>query len=225
MLQRSLFSLFFTIASLTLPGLAQTPSAQQPAQPGQQPAQPAAQPSQQPPQKPPAAPTTPAVIGPAKIAWLHLEQAIVTCDEGKREFGEVQKFVEKKNAELEALRKETETLKNQMNVQGAKLTDEARADLEEQIETKDTILQRFTQDTQKEIDARRNRSTNFIGRKMLPVIEKLSKEKGLSAVVYINPTRDAWVDPSLIITEEVIKAYNVAYPATAPPAAAPAKKP
>jgi hypothetical protein len=59
---------------------------------------------------------------------------------------------------------------------------------------------------------------------MLPVIEKLAKEKGLSAVVYINPSRDAYVDPSLVITEEVIKAYNTAYPAKAP-AAAPAKKP
>ena len=71
---------------------------------------------------------------------------------------------------------------------------------------------------------RRNRATNFIGRKMLPVIEKLSKEKGLSAVVYLNPTRDAYVDPSLIITEEVIKAYNAAYPVTGA-APAPAKKP
>src|SRR5262245_61908687 len=206
--QRSLFTLCFALAFLALPGLAQNPPAQQP------PAQPA--------QKPPA---TPAVIGPAKVAWLNLEQAIFTCDEGKQVFGEASKFVEKKNAELEAMRKESETLKNQLQVQGAKLTDEARADLEEQIETKDTILQRFTQDTQKEIEARRNRATNFIGRKMLPVIEKLSKEKGLSAVVYINPTRDAYVDPSLIITEEVIKAYNAAYPAAAaaPPPAPPKK--
>ena len=66
--------------------------------------------------------------------------------------------------------------------------------------------------------------TNIIGRKMLPVVEKLSKEKGLSAVVYLNPTRDAYVDPSLIITEEVIKAYNAAYPVTGA-APAPAKKP
>jgi len=204
--QRSLFTLCFALAFLALPGLAQNPPAQQPAQPA------------------PKAPATPAVIGPAKIAWLNLEQAIFTCEEGKREFGDAQKFVEKKNAELEAMMKEVETLKNQLQVQGAKLTDEARADLEEQIETKDTIIQRFRQDTQKEIEARRNRATNFIGRKMLPVIEKLSKEKGLSAVVYLNPTRDAYVDPSLIITEEVIKAYNVAYPVTGA-APAPAKKP
>jgi len=215
--QRSLFTLCFALAFLAVPGLAQKPPAT-PAQPAQNP------PPQQPAQSAPKASATPAVIGPAKIAWLNLEQAIFTCDEGKREFGDAQKFVEKKNSELESLRKESETLKNQLQVQGAKLTDEARADLEEQIETKDTILQRFTQDTQKEIEARRNRATNFIGRKMLPVIEKLSKEKGLSAVVYLNPTRDAYVDPALIITEEVIKAYNVAYPVTGA-APAPAKKP
>jgi Skp family chaperone for outer membrane proteins len=179
-------------------------------------------------QAPAAAPAAPVTIGPAKMAWLNLEQAIFNCDEGKREFGEVQKFVDKKNSELEAIRKETEALRNQLQVQGSKLTDEARADLEEQIEGKDTLLQRFQQDTQKEIDSRRVRTTNAIGRKMLPVIEKIAKEKGLSAVVYVNPQRDAWIDPSLFITEEVVKAFNQAYPAAAgKPAAAPApaKKP
>ena len=176
-----------------------------------------------------AAPAQAALIGPARLAWLNLEQAILNCEEGKKEFAEVQNFVDKKNAELEALRKESDSLKNQLSVQGAKLTDEARTDLEEQIEAKDTVLQRFQQDTQKEIDSRRVRTTNYVGRKMLPVIEKISKEKGLSAVVYYNPSRDAWVDPSLNITDEVVGAYNKAYPAGAPakaaPPAAPAKKP
>ncbi len=182
-------------------------------------------------QAPAATPAAPAMIGNAKIAWLNLEQAIFSCDEGKREFGEVQKWVDGKNAQLDGLKKELDTLRNQLSIQGAKLTDEARADLEEQIETKDTILQRFQQDTQKEIDGRRVKATNVVGRKMLPVIEKIAKEKNLSAVVYINPQRDAYIDPALIITDEVIRAYNLANPgaaAKAPaaaPAAAPAKKP
>ncbi len=189
-------------------------------------AQTAAAPQSQP---APAQPAAPIIIGPAKLAWLNLEQAILTCDDGKREFGGVQQYVDKKNQELEQLRKESETLKNQLNVQGAKLTDEAREDLQVQIEAKDTYLQRFQQDTQKDIETRRTRVVNAIGRKMIPVIEKIAKEKGLSAVLYINPTRDAYIDASLFITEEVIQAYNLAYPAgaaKAPAAApAPAKKP
>jgi Skp family chaperone for outer membrane proteins len=162
-------------------------------------------------------------IAPAKLGWISLDQAIFNSDEGKREFGEVQKFVDSKNSELEKLRKESETLKNQLTVQGAKLTDEARADLEEQIEAKETALQRFQQDTQKEIDSRRVRATNAIGRKMMPIIEKVAKEKALSAVQIINPSRDAWIDPSLIITEDVIRAYNQAHPGGA--AKAPAQTP
>ncbi len=178
-------------------------------------------------QAPAGTAAAPAAVGPAKIAWLNLEQAIFSTDDGKKEFGEVQKFVDRKNSELEALKKEVETLKNQLSIQGAKLTDDARADLEEQIEAKDTNLQRFQQDTQKEIDSRRVKTTNLIGRKMLPVIERVAKDKGLSAVVYINPSRDAYIDPALVITDEVIKAYNQANPGGAAkvPAPAPAKKP
>jgi Skp family chaperone for outer membrane proteins len=213
-MKRTILTLFSALLLASVPLMAQTPAPQQ---------APAA-----------TAPAAPAVVGPAKIAWLNLEQAIFNSDEGKREFGVVQKFVEEKNGQLEARRKAVDTLRNQLQVQAAKLTDEARADLEQELETKETELQRFQQDTQKEIDNRRVKATNFVGRRMLPVIEKISKEKGLSAVVYINPSRDAWVDPSLIITEEVIRAYNAAYPATAAktpaqapatPAPPPAKKP
>ncbi len=212
------------ILSLTILALAALAGAQAP--PGQQPPPKPATQTPAPSAAVPAAttPAAPAVIGPAKVAWINLEQAIVSSEEGKREFAEIQKFVDKKNAELQALQKQLETLKNQLQVQGAKLTDEAREDLEVQIETQDTNLQRFSQDTQKEIENRRVRTTNFIGRRMLPVIEKLSKEKGLSAVQYLNPSRDAWVEPSLIITEEVIKAYNQAHPVAATPAAPPPKK-
>ena len=173
---------------------------------------------------PPAA--APAVIGNAKVVWFNLEQAIVSCEEGKQQFSVIASHVEQKNAELEGLRKELDALRNQLQVQGPKLTDEARADLEEQIDAKDTQLQRFQQDTQKDIDSRRVKAQNYIGRKLLTVIDKVAKEKGVTAVFILNPSRDAWIDPSLVITDEIVKAYNTAFPvAAAKPAAAPAKKP
>ncbi len=206
-MSRSICSLLFVLVSVS--GLAQTPATAQPA-------------------------AAPAAVGAAKVAWINLEQAIFNCEEGKVEFNKVQQYVEQKNAQLEGLRKDSDTLKNQLQVQGPKLTDEARADLENQIESKDTELQRFQQDTQKDIDNRRVKATNYIGRRMLPVIEKIAKEKGLSAILNINPSLDLWIDPSLIITDEVVKSYNAAYPVSAqkPPAPsapaaapAPAKKP
>ena len=173
-------------------------------------------------QTPTQAPTAQASasIGPAKLAWINLEQAIMTCDEGAKQLTDIQKYVDAKNSELEALKKEFEGLKNQLNMQGAKLNDDARAELEDKIETKDTALQRFQQDTQKDINARKDRITNYIGRKMIPVIEAYAKEKGLSAVLFLNPNRDAFVDQSLIVTEDIIKAYNRKNPVVTPKAPA-----
>jgi Skp family chaperone for outer membrane proteins len=139
-----------------------------------------------------------AASAPLKIAWLNLEQAIVTCEEGK----------------------EAESLRNQLTAQADKLTDEAQVDLQDQLDIKNTAIQRFQEDTQKQIDSLRTRATNYVGRRMLPIIEKISQERKLSAVLYLNAARDAYVDPSLIITEDVIKAYNQAYPVSTP-----AKKP
>jgi Skp family chaperone for outer membrane proteins len=124
---------------------------------------------------------------------------------------------------MEVMRKELDKLKNDLSRQGNRITDEARAEQEDIIEAKDVALQRFQQDTQKEINARRDKATSALGKKLVPVIEKVAKEKGLSAVQVLSPTRDAWVDPSLIITEDVIKAFNQATPTAKAPA--PAKKP
>jgi outer membrane protein len=171
-----------------------------------------------------AAPTA-AAIQPAKMAWINLEQVIFTCDEGKIRFSEVQKFVDEKNSELDTIRKDLEKLRNQLSVQGSKLTDDARADLEGQISEKQTVLQRFQEDTQKDIEGRRMRVTNYIGKRIQAAVEKIAKEKGCSAVFFFDSARDAYVDPALNLSEEVVKTYNQLYPISAskaPAAAAPA---
>ena len=165
-----------------------------------------------------------ATIGPVKLAWLNLEEVIYTCEEGRREFTEIQSYMQKKQTEMDAMRKELENLKNQLSVQSSKLTDEAQAELEAKIDSKNTEIERFQADTQKDLDSRRAKATNYVGKRMLTVLEKIVKEKGLNAVLYINSARDAYIEPSLIITGDVVKAYNQAYPVADEKTAAPAKK-
>jgi Skp family chaperone for outer membrane proteins len=130
--------------------------------------------------------------------------------------------VDAKSTELQKRQKELDALSNQLEVTGSKLNDDARAELAEQIEAKTTELDRFKQDTQKDIDNRRNKLQNLIATKMLKSIDKVAKEKGLSVVQFIGIANIyGYIDPGLVITDEVIKAYNVMYP---PAAAAPVKK-
>jgi Skp family chaperone for outer membrane proteins len=168
----------------------------------------------------------PAAAGPFKVVWVDLDYAIFNCDQGKKEFDGLQKFMEAKKTEMDALKKEVDTLQNTITVQRDKIKEDALEEMEAQYESKNTQLTRFQQDAQKDLDSRKNRIGNAIGKKMMEVIGKYAKEKGLSSVVLVNQTRDAYVDPSLVATEEIIKAFNQAYPVAASkaPESAPAKK-
>lgn len=164
-----------------------------------------------------AAPASaPPAIDPAKVAWLSLEAVLAGCNEGKQMIDQVQKVITQKNTDIETMKKDLDQLRSQLEIQGSKLTEEARADLEERIAAKETDSQRFQEDTQSEIERQRMKITNQVGKKMLPIVDKLAKERGLTFVLYINPQIAVWIDPSVVITEDVIKAYNAAYPVNSP---------
>jgi len=158
---------------------------------------------------------TPAVVGPAKIGWMNLDKAFMTCDEGKAIVADIQRYMKDKQDELDRLQSESQRLKSQLDVQGSKLTDEAQAELQAQVESKETAVQRFQQDIQKELDSKKLKMQQYLAKRMQPIIEKMAKEKGISAVLVYDPRRDAWVDPSMDVTDDIVKAYNQAYPPTA----------
>ena len=160
-----------------------------------------------------------------KIGWMNVEQAIMTCDEGVKTVNDLQKLVDAKNTERDVMMRELEDLRARLEVQASKLTDEALANLEEEARAKEVTLQRFVDDTQKDLDARRQRMIRTISARMGPVIEKVAIEKGLDAVHIFDPQRDAWVNPGLNVTDDIIKAYNQAYPAGAPTMPPAAKRP
>jgi len=168
----------------------------------------------------------PAVHAPTvKIGWMNVDQAITTCDEGVRSINDIQKFVDTKNSELDAMRREEEDLRTRLEVQGSKLTDDALMDLEERLRVQQILLQRFSEDTQRDIETRRQRLYITISAKMGPVIEKVALDLGYDSILIFDQQRDAWVNPALNVTDNIIKAYNQAYPAGAPTLPAAAKKP
>jgi len=160
-----------------------------------------------------------------KIGWIDIDQAVRACEEGVKIINDIQKYIDTKNGELEVIRREAEDLRTKLDVQGSKLTDEARLDLEEKARVQEVTLQRFSEDTNRDIENRRQRLYTTITSKMGSIIEKVAIDKGLDAITIFDPQRDAWVNPALNVTEDIVKAYNQAYPAGAPTIPAAAKKP
>jgi len=161
-----------------------------------------------------------------KIGWMDAEQAVLTCDEGIRAINDIQKFIDTKNNDRDVMLRDAEDLRAKLEVQASKLTDEAYMDLEEKAHIAEIKLQRFIEDTQNDITSRRNRMVSSISAKMGPIIENVAIDKGLDAILIYSPSqRDAWVNPALFVTDDIIKAYNQVYPAGAPTIPAAAKKP
>jgi outer membrane protein len=161
-----------------------------------------------------AAPT-----GTSKVGIIDVQGAIVSTNEGQREFQTLQKKFDPKRAELENLNKEVEDLKKQLSTQGDKLNDDARNSLVKQVESKQKILQRNYEDANNDITAQQNEIANRIGQKMMEVLDKYAKDNGYGVILNVSGQQNAviWAGASTDLTAAVVEAYNVKSGVAAPP--------
>jgi outer membrane protein len=181
-----------------------------------------------------AATSTPAVTtasgSSVKVGIIDIQQAIVATNEGARDFEALQKKFEPKKNELAGMNTDIENLKKQLNTQGDKMNDEARATLVKSIESKQKTLQRQVEDAQNEYQQQQNEIAQRILQKMAPVIDKYAKANGYGLLFdSSNPWPQGpllWATAGVDLTKTIVDAYNaqsgVAPPATRPsPAGAP----
>jgi outer membrane protein len=119
-------------------------------------------------------------------------------------------------------------LKKQLNTQGDKMNDDARASLVKQIESKQKSLQRSSEDAQNDYQSQQGEVAQRILQKMYPLLAKYAADNGFGVIIDTsNPWPNGpvlWAGPAVIITQPVVDAYNaqsnVPPPAQPKPAAA-----
>ncbi len=175
-----------------------------------------------------AATTAPAPGG-TKIGIINMQTAIIATNEGQRDFEALGKKFEPKRTELKSLSDELDSLKKQLDTQGSKLNDEARAELVKKIETKQKSLTRSSEDAQSDFQAQQSEVAQKIVQKMFPVILKYAKDNNLGII--LDATRVwpegelVWAGESVDLTKSVVDAYNAQSGVAAPAAPAAAPKP
>ncbi len=175
----------------------------------------------------PAAAAPSGSTGIAKIGIISLQQAVFATNEGRRDFETLQKKFQPKQTELEASNKEIEDLKKQLNTQGDKLNEEARANLVKQIETKQKSFQRNLEDFQGDAQAQQNEIGNRILQKLADVLDKYAKDNGFSLILDVSGPQSpvVWAGSSTDVTKAVVDAYNAQSGVPAPAAGTAAPKP
>jgi outer membrane protein len=170
--------------------------------------------------------TTPSTTTPgtslvlsARIGTINIQSAIVATSDGQKDLQILEKKFDPKQNELKSLNDEIVSLKKQLETQGPKLNDEARANLGRQIDSKQKILSRAQEDAQNDFTEQQNEIVQTILQKLLPVVNKYAKDNGLTLVVDgSKPWPEwpvLWANPSVDITKAVVDIYNAQ--AGAPP--------
>ncbi len=181
----------------------------------------------------PAAPATSTPIvtgnGTTKIGTINIEQAVIGSNEGQRDFDALKKKLEPKQNELKSQNDELEALQKQFQTQSDKLNEDARANLQKQIESKKKVFDRAVQDAQEDYQNQSKEVFQRILQKMAPVIVKHAQEAGFSMIVDTsNPWPQSpilWYGEGADITKTVVDIYNTQSGVAAPAAQGSGVKP
>jgi outer membrane protein len=164
-----------------------------------------------------------------KIGTINVEAAIYSSNEGMRDFEALNKTEEPKQTELKSKNDELEALKKQLNTQGDKLNESARATLVSDISSKQKTFDRDMQDARDDYQSKQQEVAQKILQKMAPVIEKYASDNNYGLIVDTSTQWPQgpvlWRNPSVDITKAVVDAYNLKSGVAAPPPAAPAPHP
>ncbi len=77
-----------------------------------------------------------------------------------------------------------------------------------EIEDKQIALQRFEDDAQRELNEARRRALGALEQRIMPVIDAVGQEKGLTLIFNKFQSGLVYADDTVDITDEVIRRFN-----------------
>ncbi len=169
-----------------------------------------------------------AAAAAGKVAVINIQSAITGTAEGKQAAAELQSQFSPRQNELDGLRKKIDDLQNRLRNCATTCSDEEKARLQREGETDTRVYQRKQQEIQDDANDAQRDVVDRIGRKMLEVIDKYSRENGYSVVFDMSAqnTPVVYAAQQNDITQDIVRLYDQAYPVKGAAAAPrPAPKP
>src|SRR6266436_2886288 len=158
----------------------------------------------------------------SKVAVVDFERAIVESAEGKKSSDKFNATLQSKQAEGEKRQKELEDAQRKLQTQERTLSETAKANLQKDIDRRTTEMQRFNEDSQKELQSLRDELLRPIAERASGILNAIAAEQGYTLVVDVsNPQNNVvWFNPKNDITAELTKRIDASTPAASSPAPA-----
>jgi outer membrane protein len=142
------------------------------------------------------------------VAVIDVQRVVTDSDPGKESLQKLKELSDAKVQEGQALQQELATLRDQFNKQRFTLSDDKLEVLSGQIEDKQIAMQRFEDDAQRDLNEARRRALGALEQRIMPVIDAIGKEKGLTLIFNKFQSGLVFADEAVDITDEVIRRFN-----------------
>jgi outer membrane protein len=164
-----------------------------------------------------------APAGPAKIAVIEFQPAVAQTNEGQRDFAELRKKYEPKQAQIKQMSDEIDTLKKSLQTAGANLSETERATRLKTIDDKEKALQRTGEDAQNDYQQEVQQTFAQVAEKVFGTVQSYAQQNGYTLVVDASQQQSPVLrfNQGTDITAAVVQAYNAKSGVPAPAAAAP----
>src|ERR1017187_1105872 len=159
---------------------------------------------------------------PAKVAIIHIQNAILQSKDGQKAANDLQGRFAPKDAAMKQKQAEIAALQDTLRKGSATMSEEAKAKLIRDIDANNKSLQRDTEDAQADLDQENGKLMQELGNKVMAVLEKYATANGYALVLDVsNPqTPVLWASQTIDITGDIVKLYAQPNPGPAAPAGA-----
>jgi len=156
----------------------------------------------------------------SKVVVVDFEKAVVESDEGKKASEKFNALLQAKQGDIEKKQKDIEDQQKKLQNGARTLSDQAKADIQRDIDKRTTELTRLNEDAQRELQASRDELLKPIADLATAVLGAMAAQENYYLVIDISNPESNVVqkNPKNDITDELIKKINAAAAAAKPEA-------
>ncbi len=151
------------------------------------------------------APTEPTFRDGFRYAYVRVQRIANESAEGRAANEKIKALQDQRMRELQERNKLLQGNQQRLEQGAGVLSDQARAQLQREIERQQLDLQRFTEDAQEDVVQLTQQLQAEFESKLIPVIDKLAREKQIHMVFNDMDSGLIWADPGMDLTADVIR--------------------
>jgi len=158
-----------------------------------------------------------------KIGIINIRQAIVTTAEGKQASAELQSQFAPRTTEIENINKQINDVRQRLAACEGKCSQDEIARLQQQGQRMAQRMDRLNNEYQEDVNGAQQEVIDRIGRKMVDVLDRYSRENGFTVVLDASAQNSPilYASTQIDLTQDIIHLYDSQYPVKA---AAPAQQ-